>query len=262
MANAIDIPMMIAELDHAFWDQLLDRIEIQKVIPVVGPGAITFGLRDELLHPWLAQQVAAKCRLRFPAADLPKTLQQVVDEQRRGGASYEQKRERLALVHLYVFNLLHGSGVQPGVTLYRLASIKDFQLFLTTSFDPLLATAVEVVQPGSRPADWVRAISLRDGFKDLPGIPGDLPYACVYHLLGKIRKAPDCALWDDETLGFLRELDYHLRASGNLSAALHDLSFDNWLLRFLIQVVKGKHLSELDRYHLYLSESQETGERN
>ena len=95
------------------------------------------------------------------------------------------------------------------------------------------------------------------------------PTQCVYHLLGKIRKAPDCALWDDETLAFLRELDHHLRASGNLSAALHDshllflgLSFDNWLLRFLVQVVKGKHLSELDRDQLYLSESQETAERD
>lgn len=131
---------MIAELNDLFWDQLFTRIEIQKVIPVVGPGAITFGPADNLLHPWLAQQVAAKCRLQFPATDLPKTLQQVVDEQRRGGASYEQKRERLGLVHLYVFNLLTGSGLHPGVTLYRLASIKDFQLFLTTSFDPLLAT--------------------------------------------------------------------------------------------------------------------------
>jgi SIR2-like domain len=269
MANTIETPIMIAELDDAFWDQLLTRMEMQKVIPVVGPGAITFGPGDDLLHPWLAQQVAVKCRLRFPEADLPKTLQQVVDEQRRSGATHEEKRERLALVHLYVFNLLHGSGVQPGVTLYRLASIKDFQLFLTTSFDPLLAQAVEVVQPGFRPADWVRANSLRDGFQDLPAVPGDLPYAGVYHLLGKIRKAPDCALWDDETLAFLRELDHHLRASGNLSAALHDshllflgLSFDNWLLRFLVQVVKGKHLSELDRDQLYLSESQGTAERH
>jgi hypothetical protein len=260
---------MIAELDDAFWRQLLTRMEMQKVVPVVGPGAITFGPNDELLHPWLAQQVSAKCNLRFPAADLPKTLQQVVDEQRRGGTTHGEKRERLELVHLYVFNLLHGSGVQPGVTLYRLASIKDFQLFLTTSFDPLLAQAVEVAQPGSRPADWVRAVSLRDGFRDLPAVPGDLPYAGVYHLLGKIRKAPDCALWDDETLAFLRELDHHLRASGNLSAALHDshllflgLSFDNWLLRFLVQVVKGKHLSELDREQLYLSESHESNERD
>jgi hypothetical protein len=153
--------------------------------------------------------------------------------------------------------------------LYRLASIKDFQLFLTTSFDPLLARAVEVAQPAARPSDWVRAISFRDGFRDLPSTFGELPFACVYHLLGKIRKAPDCALWDDETLAFLRELDQHLRGPGNLSAALHDshllflgLSLDNWLMRFLIQVVKGKHLSELDRDQLYLSENQGTDERD
>jgi TIR domain/SIR2-like domain len=260
---------MIAELDDHFWEQLLDRMEMQKVIPVVGPGTITFGRGDEMLHSWLAQKVAAKCRLQFPAAQLPRTLQQVVDEQRRGGATHEEKRERLGLVHLYVFNLLTGYGVNPGITLYRLASIKDFQLFLTTSFDPLLARAVEVAQPAARPPDWVRAISFRDGFRDLPSSFCELPYACVYHLLGKIRKAPDCALWDDETLAFLRELDQHLRASGKLSAALHDshllflgLSLDNWLMRFLIQVVKGKNLSELDRDQLYLSENQETVERD
>jgi hypothetical protein len=260
---------MIAELDDHFWEQFLDRMELQKVIPVVGPGVITFGRGDDMLHPWLAQKVAAKCHLRFPAADLPKTLQQVVDEQRRGGATYEEKRERLDLVHLYVFNLLTGSGIHPGATLYRLASIKDFQLFLTTSFDPLLALAVEVTQPAVRPRDWVCAVSFRDGFRDLPSSFGDLPYACVYHLLGKIRKAKDCALWDDEVLAFLRELDQHLRASGKLSAALHDshllflgLSLDNWLMHFLIQVIKGKHLYELDRDQLYLSESHETVERD
>jgi hypothetical protein len=261
--------LIIAELDDAFWEQLLTRLKIQKVIPVVGPGSITFGSADNLLHPWLAQQVAAKCHLQFPGTDLPRALQQVVDEQRRGGATYEEKRERLGLVHLYVFNLLTGSGVHPGVTLYRLASVKDFQLFLTTSFDPLLARAVEVAQPAARPSDWVRATSFRDGFRDLPSSFGELPFACVYHLLGKIRKAPDCALWDDETLAFLRELDQHLRGPGNLSAALHDshllflgLSLDNWLMRFLIQVVKGKHLSELDRDQLYLSENQGTDERD
>ena len=38
----------------------------------------------------------------------PKTLQQVVNEQRRLGVTYEEKRERLGQVHLYVFNLLTG----------------------------------------------------------------------------------------------------------------------------------------------------------
>jgi hypothetical protein len=161
------------------------------IVPVVGPGAITFGRGDDMLQLWLAQKVDAKCHLQFQASDLPKTLQQVVDEQRRGGATLQERRECLGLVHLYVYKLLTSPGMYPGVTLYRLASIKDFQLFLTTSFDPLLARAVEAAQPAARPADWVCAISFRDGFRDLPSSFGELPYACVYHLLGKICKAPD-----------------------------------------------------------------------
>src|SRR4029453_8266141 len=70
MANTIDTPMMIAELDTAFWNQLLARMEMQKVIPVVGPGAITFGPGHALLHPWLAQQVAAKRRDRFADSEV------------------------------------------------------------------------------------------------------------------------------------------------------------------------------------------------
>ena len=206
--------------DEYFWDQLLTRMEMQKVIPIVGPGAITFGRDDDMLHPWLAQKVAAKCDLKFPAADLPKTLQQVVDEQRRAGATHEEKRERLGLVHLYVFNLLTSSGVHPGVTLYRLASIKNFQLFLTTSFDPLLARALEVTQPAARPSDWVRAISFRDGFRDLPSRFGNMAYACVYHLLGKTRRVPDCAHWDDEALAILHDLHDHLRCSARFPPAL------------------------------------------
>jgi hypothetical protein len=42
---------MIDELDDAFWNHLVTRIGWGEVIPVVGPGAVTFGLGDELLFP-------------------------------------------------------------------------------------------------------------------------------------------------------------------------------------------------------------------
>jgi|SRR6516225_2157051 len=42
---------MIDELDDAFWNDLVTRIGWGEVIPVVGPGAVTFGLGDELLFP-------------------------------------------------------------------------------------------------------------------------------------------------------------------------------------------------------------------
>src|SRR6266850_6941658 len=183
---------MPAELDDNFWERFLTRMESHSVIPVIGPGAITFGAGDDLLHPWLAQKLAEKRHLEFSVA--PRNLQQVVDAERDRGKDHEQKSERLGSIHLDIFKLLNGPDVHPGITLYRLASIKDFQLFLTTSFDPLLARAVAVAQPAARPSDWVLATSFRDGFHDLPANLDEMPYACVYHLLGKIRKAPDCAL--------------------------------------------------------------------
>jgi len=259
---------MIAELDDKFWERFLKRMESHSVIPVIGPGAITFGADDKLLHPWLAQKLAETCHLEFPVA--LRNLQQVVDAERDRGKDHEEKSERLGSIHLDVFKLLNCSDVHPGITLYRLASIKDFQLFLTTSFDPLLARAVAAGQPAARPSDWVLATSFRDGFRDLPANIDELPYACVYHLLGKIRKAPDCALWDDDALAFLRALDQHLRvAQGPLAAALRDshllflgVSLDNWLLRFLVQAAKGKHLTDPEPGQLYLSETPETAERD
>src|SRR4029077_10740269 len=47
--------LMIAELNDDFWLDLLVRIHEGEVVPVVGPGAVTIGRRNELLYPWLAQ---------------------------------------------------------------------------------------------------------------------------------------------------------------------------------------------------------------
>ena len=44
-------------MDDEFWDRLLEQIENGEVVPVVGPGAVTFGAGDELLYPWLAQRL-------------------------------------------------------------------------------------------------------------------------------------------------------------------------------------------------------------
>ena len=57
---------MIDELDDAFWNDLVTRIGWGEVIPVVGPGAVTFGLGDELLFPWLAQRLSAAYEQRNP----------------------------------------------------------------------------------------------------------------------------------------------------------------------------------------------------
>jgi type IV secretory system conjugative DNA transfer VirD4/TraG family protein len=59
------------ELDDAFWEQLLTRLQIQKVIPVVGPGSITFGRTPETLlqipAPGYDRRISDPWKTRNPA---------------------------------------------------------------------------------------------------------------------------------------------------------------------------------------------------
>ena len=77
---------MIAELDDAFWDRLLGRIAEGEVVPVVGPGAVTFGRGDELLYPWLAQRLPSDLDPPLTFENQPSDLQEVVDAQRGKGS--------------------------------------------------------------------------------------------------------------------------------------------------------------------------------
>jgi hypothetical protein len=73
---------MIAELDDAFWNDLLARIGEGEVVPVVGRGAVTFGSSDELLYPWLAQRLPTDLDPPLTFEKPPRDLQEVVDVQR------------------------------------------------------------------------------------------------------------------------------------------------------------------------------------
>ena len=76
------------DLPEYFWDDLLDYIEADKVIPIIGPELVTVPAADgEIpLYRHVAERLAE--RLRVPVADLPPgySLNQVVCrilEQRR-----------------------------------------------------------------------------------------------------------------------------------------------------------------------------------
>ena len=51
---------MSVELNEAEWAGLLRCINEGEVVPVVGPGAVTFGRADQLLYTWLAQRLPAE----------------------------------------------------------------------------------------------------------------------------------------------------------------------------------------------------------
>ena len=251
---------MNGELDDASWNELLSRISEGEVIPVVGPGAVTFGAGDELLYPWLSERLPAELDLTLnqPARD----LQEVVDAQRAKNQPVERIYKRL-------YKIVEDPGLRPGRTLAGLAAIEGFPLFISTTFDPLLVRAVESASAGGKPEERRSASSLRGAWTDIPQEIGKLQYPFVYQILGRAEPVRDFVVWDDDVLYFLLKLDQQLPQLPKLSEALQKshilvlgLSFSDWVLRFFVQVIKRQRLSELAGSELYIFDQLDPQERN
>jgi len=252
---------MIDELDDALWNDLVTRIGEGEVIPVVGPGAVTFGLGDELLFPWLAQRLPAELDLTFETP--PRDLQTIVDAQRAKGQNIDR-------IYKHLHKMVEEDpNLWPGTTLAALAAIEGFRLLISTTFDPLLSRAVESASPGGKPEERRGASSLRAACPDLPQELAILERPFVYRILGRAQPYRDFAVWDDDVFRFLLRLDQQLPLLPKLSEALQKshllvlgLRFDHWLLRFFVQVVKHQPLSELASTELFVFENLDSSERD
>ena len=249
-------------LDDAFWSELLPRIAEGEVIPVVGPGAVTFGPGNELLYPWLAQRLPSELDPPLLIENTSGGLQEVVDAQRAAGQPVDRIYKRL-------YKIVKESDLRPGASLTALAAIEGFQLFISTTFDPLLARAVESVWPGGKPEQRRGAATLRGACPDLPQELAKIEHRFVYQILGRAEPVRDFVVWDDDMLHFLLRLNQQLPELPRLSEALQKshflvlgLSFSDWLLRFFVQVVKQQRLSELAGSELFIFEKLDPGERD
>jgi TIR domain/SIR2-like domain len=256
---------MIAEFNNALWDDLIARIDEGEVVPLVGPGAVTFGREDKLLYPWLAQRLPGELNPPLVLETPPRDLQEVVDTQRRSGQPVERIYKRL-------HKLVEDPDLRPGNTLATLAAIEGLQLFISTTFDPLLARAVESASPGGKPEERRGASSLRDACPDLPRELAKMQapdQRFVYQILGRAQPYRDFVVWDDDMFRFLLRLDQQLPLLPKLFEALQKshflvlgLSFADWLLRFFVHVVKHQPLSELAGTELFVFEKLDSADRD
>jgi hypothetical protein len=254
--------LKLTGLDDAFWHQLLPRISEGHVIPVIGPGAVTFGSGNELLYPWLAQLLPRKLDPPLTLDQPPRDLQEVVDAQRARG-------QPIARIYRQLYNILKNPDVRPGATLAALAAIEGFQLFVSTTFDPLLPRAVEIASPGGRPEERCAAATLRGPCPDLPQEITSLERRFVYQILGRAAPTRDFVVWDDDMLPFLLRLNQQLALLPRLSEALQrtnllilGVNFVGWFLRFFVQVIRQRHLSEIAGEELAIFEKLDPADRD
>jgi hypothetical protein len=228
-----------------FWDQLIELIEEGRVVPVVGKDLLTVPDANGrgLLYPYLAERLARYFDLA--ADNLPE-----------GGELNEVACRYLAQGGLVedIYSALKKIAVQADALpipdpLLKLAAIRPFQLFVTTTFDSSLTRALNQTRFSGNPRTKV--------FTHAPNAKQDLPVGfkedgrpIVFHLLGKVSADPSYVVTQEDFVEFFHSLHSDTRRPAMLLEELSRSSllilgsrFGGWLTRFFIRMAKQQRMS-------------------
>jgi len=235
----------IERFDEDAWDDLLNYIEEQRVIPILGPDLLRVqtdrGLRP--LYEWLAERLAARLQVDASALPQPLTLNDVV-------CAFLGQRGRREEAYTRLRSIMREIEFEPPLALRQLARITDFDLFVTTTFDPLLERAVNLERYGGQPSAEVIAYA-PNRVADLPAERSQLARTVVYHMLGRLSASPTYVISDEDMLEFICALQsehlvpeklFHELEHNHLLLIGSD--FSNWLARLFLRMAKRKRLSD------------------
>jgi hypothetical protein len=232
-------------LDEDAWEDLLSFMEERRVIPIVGPELllITTDRGPRLLLDWAAERLAT--RLNVSTSQLPEryTLNDVVCVFLAGRGRREEAYVRLR-------SILKDAPFEPSAALRHLAAITDFDLFVTTTCDALLESAINLERFGGSPATEVISYA-PNRVVDLPVERAQLTRPVVYHLFGKLSASPTYVISDEDLLEYICSLQNESLVPERL---FHELehshllmigsSFTNWLARLFLRMAKRHRLSD------------------
>ena len=232
-------------LDDDAWDDLLSFIEDRRVIPIVGPELLLVSTErgPRLLFDWVAERLAT--RLNVNTADLPQpyTLNDVV-------CVFLAARGRREEAYVRLRSIIKDANFEPPAALRRLAAITDFDLFVSTTADSLLETAINLERFAGAQSTDVLAYS-PNRVVDLPSERDRLQRPLVYHLFGKLSASPTYVISDEDLLEFICALQSeHLLPEKLFHELEHNhllfigSNFTNWLARLFLRMAKRQRLSD------------------
>jgi hypothetical protein len=232
-------------LDDDAWDDLLSFIEERRVIPIVGPELLQVATPSGpmLLYDYLAQRLAAKLNVDTTQLPRPYTLNDVV-------CLFLAARGRREEAYVRLRSVLRDVNLEPSATLRRLAAITDFDLFVSSTFDPLLENAINLERFGGTPTTEVLSYA-PNRVVDLPGERDQWSRPVLYHLFGRVSASPTYVISDEDLLEFICALQNEHLAPEKL---FHELehnhllfigsNFTNWLARLFLRMAKRHRLSD------------------
>jgi len=260
--SAVLQPAHPATLDDDAWDDLLDYIEDRRVIPIVGPELLRVetDAGPKLLYDWLAEKLAARLGVDTTLLPDPYTLNDVV-------CWFLSARGRREEAYARLRGVLRDSAFAPPRALAQLAQITDFDLFVSTTFDPLLEQAINAERFNGAASTEVIAYA-PNRVNDLPTERERLARPVVYHLLGRVSASPTYVLSDEDLLEFICGLQSEHLAPEKL---FHELehshllliggNFTNWLARLFLRMAKRRRLSDPRDVGEVLADGHSAGDR-
>jgi hypothetical protein len=242
-ASAAAVPM--STLDDDAWEDLLSYIEERRVIPIVGPELLLVSTErgPRLLLDWVAEKLAGRLNVNIAELPQPYTLNDVI-------CWFLSARGRREEAYVRLRGIIKDANFEPPAALRQLAAITDFDLFVSTTFDPLLETAINLERFNGAPSTDVLSYA-PNRVTDLPTERDRLQRPVVYHLFGKVSASPTYVISDEDLLEYICALQSEHLAPEKL---FHELehnhllfigsNFTNWLARLFLRMAKRQRLSD------------------
>ncbi len=236
---------LMTTLDDDAWDDLLSFIEERRVIPIVGPELLRVNTDrgPRLLLDWVSERLAGRLNVNIAQLPQPYTLNDVV-------CWFLSARGRREEAYVRMRSIIKEANFEPPPALRRLAAITDFDLFVSTTFDSLLETAINLERFNGAPSTEVLSYA-PNRVVDLPTERDKLQRPVVYHLFGKVSASPTYVISDEDLLEYICALQSEHLAPERL---FHELehnhllfigsNFTNWLARLFLRMAKRQRLSD------------------
>lgn len=198
------------------WEDLVDAIGESSLVPVVGNELWILGkdADQQSIEQYYLERLAEK--LKLPDMDPPTSLNQLTIDLLADVPLQKKERRKRRIVNNLVEVFEENPPPIPPALL-KLAEIREFELFLTTSFDTLLEQAIEQVR--GVPC-LTLANSLNAAIDDLADINLPPGQPCVYHLFGCMPRGDfvgtEFAITGEDQLEYLQEFGESNRKPMNL----------------------------------------------
>lgn len=243
-----------------FWDDLFSRLKAGRLLPVVGSETVmvTEGDRCAPLYRLLGERLAERYEL-----DVAWTPRASLDDAARAYVAKHGRENADRRLYGRIADLLSDINPGPPAALLQLAQITDLSLFVSTTFDHVLATAINSVRyaGAARTRELWFSPNQSTGDQQRNASRPATDEVVVFQLFGEASTTPQYAVHEEDVLEWLHAL---LTESARLPEWLNQrihadallfigVPLSDWVGRVLTRLASDSRLSRTNKQFFIVS---------